>query len=199
VAGPLVQRPKKKGGLGIKNLLVQNDSLLIKQLHKFYSKDDIPWVQQLWFKYYDGKVPHLQREMGSFWWKDIFRLKDIYGDITSCASGDGTSILFWKDNWTGKCLIESLSTLALFAKNQDLSVNEVSEASCLDDLFHIPISHEAALELNKLRESLQEFNFEERNGQRIFFWGNGKDAASKVYKMAFSHVLVPSRFSFIWK
>jgi len=63
----LAQRPKKKGGLGIKNLLVQNDALLMKQLHKFYQKEDVPLVQQLWFRYY-GKVPHAQRSMGSFWW-----------------------------------------------------------------------------------------------------------------------------------
>lgn len=45
VAWPLAQRPKKKGGLRIKNLLVQNDALLMKQLHKFYEKADVPWVQ----------------------------------------------------------------------------------------------------------------------------------------------------------
>lgn len=44
VAWPMVQRPKKKGGLGIKNLYLQNYALLMKQLHKFYSKEDIPWV-----------------------------------------------------------------------------------------------------------------------------------------------------------
>jgi hypothetical protein len=84
VAWSLAQRPKMKGGLGIKNLLLQNDALLLKQLHKFYSKSDIPWVHQLWFKYYAGKVPHIQREVGSFWWKDIFRLKDLYCFITTC-------------------------------------------------------------------------------------------------------------------
>lgn len=41
VAWSLAQRPKKKGGLGIKNLYLQNDALLMKQLHKFYSKEDV--------------------------------------------------------------------------------------------------------------------------------------------------------------
>lgn len=39
---PLAQRPKKKGGLDIKNLYLQNDALLMKKLHKFYSKANIP-------------------------------------------------------------------------------------------------------------------------------------------------------------
>jgi hypothetical protein len=34
-AWPLVCRPKKKGGLGIKNLEIHNQALLVKQLHKF--------------------------------------------------------------------------------------------------------------------------------------------------------------------
>jgi hypothetical protein len=38
----MVQRPKMKGGVGIKNLYLQNDALLMKQLHKFYSKEDVP-------------------------------------------------------------------------------------------------------------------------------------------------------------
>lgn len=94
VAWPLAQRPKKKGGLGIKNLYVQNDALLMKQLHKFYDKADVPWVQQVWFKYYQHKVPHAHRSVGSFWWKDVFKLKDLYKEITSCQLGDDSSTLF---------------------------------------------------------------------------------------------------------
>jgi hypothetical protein len=30
----------------------------MKNLHKFYSKDDLPWVKLLWNKYYtNGKLP----------------------------------------------------------------------------------------------------------------------------------------------
>lgn len=36
VAWTLVCRPKKKGGLGVINLQVQNEGLLLKQLHKIY-------------------------------------------------------------------------------------------------------------------------------------------------------------------
>ena len=33
-----VCRPKDRGGLGVKNLALQNTALLLKQLHKFFSK-----------------------------------------------------------------------------------------------------------------------------------------------------------------
>lgn len=44
VAWPTVMKPKEKGALGVINLRLQNDALLMKQLHKFYNKVDTPWV-----------------------------------------------------------------------------------------------------------------------------------------------------------
>jgi len=43
-AWELVCLPKKEGGLGVLNLRTQNEELLLKHLHKFYNKMDIPWV-----------------------------------------------------------------------------------------------------------------------------------------------------------
>lgn len=57
-AWQLVTRPKSEGGLGVKNLRVQNKALLMKSLHKFYNREDIPWVHLLWDNYYqNGKMP----------------------------------------------------------------------------------------------------------------------------------------------
>jgi hypothetical protein len=66
-AWSLVCRPKKQGGLGVLNLDLHNKALLIKQLHKFYMKEDIPWVKLVWSLYGNG-VPHAQPKKGSFWW-----------------------------------------------------------------------------------------------------------------------------------
>jgi hypothetical protein len=95
----MVLKPKNKGGLGVLNLRLHNDALLLKQLNKFYSKLDVPWVQLIWSKYYQSKVPHGSREVGSFWWKDVLRLQDIFKRIVSCEVGDGASVLFWEDSW----------------------------------------------------------------------------------------------------
>ena len=66
VAWPVVTTPKDKGGLGVLNLRLQNDALLLKHLDKFYNRRDIPWVQLIWWKYYQEKVPHAARKIGSF-------------------------------------------------------------------------------------------------------------------------------------
>ena len=65
MAWPVVMQPKEKGGLGVLNLQLQNNALLLKSLDKFYNKIEIPWVQLVWWKYYQGKVPHAAREVGS--------------------------------------------------------------------------------------------------------------------------------------
>jgi hypothetical protein len=63
----LATRSKENGGMGIMNLATQNDALLLKFLHKFYNKLDVPWVQLIWNNYYrDGSVPD-GRPKGSFW------------------------------------------------------------------------------------------------------------------------------------
>lgn len=86
VAWQAVQRPKDKGGLGVLNLRLQNDALLIKQLHKFYNTVDVPWVNLIWSKYYTDRAPHCSRESGSFWWRDVLWLSTIYLGIAWCSN-----------------------------------------------------------------------------------------------------------------
>ena len=43
----MICRPKEQGGLGVLNLRVQNQALLLKNLYKFYNHMDIPWVNLL--------------------------------------------------------------------------------------------------------------------------------------------------------
>jgi hypothetical protein len=56
-AWPMVYVPKKQGGLGviIINLSTHNDAMLLKFLHKFFSRQDIPWVNLVWENYYNSK------------------------------------------------------------------------------------------------------------------------------------------------
>ena len=77
-AWTMVSAPKRKRGLGVINLRLQNDALLLKHLHKFYNMEDIPWVHLIWDRYYTNKIPHAAREVGSFWWKDVLRLSSLY-------------------------------------------------------------------------------------------------------------------------
>jgi hypothetical protein len=94
----MVTVPKDKGGLGVKDLYLQNEALLLKHLHKFYNKVDVSWVQLIWKTYYQHKVPHLVTARGSFWWKDILKLSVKFRDIAQCLPGMGDTCGLWEDN-----------------------------------------------------------------------------------------------------
>jgi hypothetical protein len=40
----MVTKPKSKGGLGVINLSLLNEVLLLNFFHKFYNRKDLPWV-----------------------------------------------------------------------------------------------------------------------------------------------------------
>jgi hypothetical protein len=77
---------------------LQNKAFLLKQLHKFYCKKDIPWVKLVW-DLYDQGAPHTQSSRWSFWRRDIFSLVGDYRSITTTHIGNGQATLFWKDFW----------------------------------------------------------------------------------------------------
>ena len=83
-----------KGGLGILNLGLQNDALLLKYLNKLYNKADVPWVSLVWDSYYFQRIPHDTILCGSFWWRDICKLMDKYRVVTSVTIGKGDYVLF---------------------------------------------------------------------------------------------------------
>lgn len=83
--------PKEEGGLGILNLSTQNESLLLKHLHKFFNRASIPWVHLVWSKYYLGnKLPSSEVTFrGSFWWRNLLKLLTKFKGIASVSLRDG--------------------------------------------------------------------------------------------------------------
>ena len=47
------------------NFEIQNQALLLKQLHKFYCQADTPWVKLVWSLYSPDVPPHAQTRRGS--------------------------------------------------------------------------------------------------------------------------------------
>lgn len=93
-AWQLVCRSRLEGGLGVLNMKTQNEALLIKHLHKFFCKADIPWVSLIWEKYYSsGKLPGTQKK-GSYWWRDILKLLDNFKGMARVQINNGQSCLF---------------------------------------------------------------------------------------------------------
>uniref|UniRef100_A0A0A9D5I2 Reverse transcriptase zinc-binding domain-containing protein n=1 Tax=Arundo donax TaxID=35708 RepID=A0A0A9D5I2_ARUDO len=117
---------------------------LMKHLHKFYNKMNIPWVQLIWSTHYvNGKITHATTEKGSFWWKDIMRLSDNFRGIASCVAGDGTTVLLWEDVWNNNYMKTALPRLFSFAKNNILPLAQFMSDSSIENNFHLPLTQQA--------------------------------------------------------
>jgi hypothetical protein len=199
-AWDLVCRPKNKGGLGIINLRIQNNALLLKHLHKFYNNEDIPWIHLVRDSYYHHAVPHAVVLAGSFWWRNIISLSDEYRSITKCEVGNGNSVLFWSDQWKDNMFDSSFPRLFSYAKDKLQSVREFFENESVLDNFHLPLSVQAHEELTNLQVILHNASLNpESNDSWIFKLGNKGFKSSKVYKLAFDHIDIDHPSCWIWK
>jgi hypothetical protein len=67
VAWEIIRDTKENGGFGVLDLQTQNESLILRNLHKFFNKANIPWVHLLWSYYYShGSLPMAHVRRGSF-------------------------------------------------------------------------------------------------------------------------------------
>jgi hypothetical protein len=183
----------------VRNLELQNKALLMKQLHKFYSKYDTPWVSLVWSLYGDG-VPHAMTKRGSFWWKDIFSFVDDYRSITTCQIQDGSSTLFWKDFWTeGGLLCHKYPRLFSYVIDEDVSVLRMTQTERLDSIFVLPLSVEAFQEWQEITHLVSTVSLSEhRSDQRTFVWGS-KYTPSKFYNFLFAQLVRDVALNAIWK
>lgn len=202
VAWTVVCRPKSQGGLGIKNLSIQNNSLMLKNLHKFYNRQNIPWVTLIWESYYDtGALPGQQLQ-GSFWWKAHLKLVDLFKSMAKCNVGDGRSVSFWTDLWHSNCLHIGMPHLFSFAKDTQLTVFKVTQMEFLEDMFHLPLSVQAYdefLQLEQICDDLRSSQFNDCTDTWSYLWGTANFSAAKAYNVMIGVRQVPPHFQWIWK
>jgi hypothetical protein len=121
----LVYRPKDRGGLGVINLRYQNQGLLMKNLYKFYNKQDVPWVDLVWKSYYNNNtIPQGSSPKGSFWWRDYLSLLESFKDHVTCTTGNGDTIYLWKDSWEEQPMETVYPHLHSYARNATITLKQ---------------------------------------------------------------------------
>jgi hypothetical protein len=101
-----------KGGLCTINPHLQNNDLLLKHLERFYNNADVPWVKLVRDAYYHDTVPHVVTISGSFWWRGVLGLVDVWITMIICKVVSGSSALFWNDKWQQN-LLSAMSSVFL--------------------------------------------------------------------------------------
>ncbi|GKC43477.1 hypothetical protein Tco_1061199 [Tanacetum coccineum] len=112
---------KCNGGLGVSSLFALNRGLMMKWMWRFYSYDTSLWSNVIKAIHGDDGNVNLTRKSGmrSSWSYIVNEAKalEIQGvnvlDNMHLKLGDGTTTLFWKDNWSGKGSLKTLYHLLL--------------------------------------------------------------------------------------
>ena len=142
-----VYQNQRGGGLGVLNLTTQNEALLLKNLHKFFNRLDIPLVHLIWEKHYHSdKLPSVIQK-GSFWWRDNLKLLDKFKGLATVSMADGRRCLLWWDIWGGQICAQTYPKLLSFTKLKSRSVQRALTCTSVERLFHPPLSSEAYSQL----------------------------------------------------
>lgn len=182
------------------NLKCQKKALLMKFLHKFFNRLPIPWVTLTWQFYYNtSKVPHLRRPVGSFWWKDVSSLKELFRSIARCQVGDGRSVSFWMDMWD--LGVPMLTFPQLFASVRDRKVSVLNfYTNPTDRNFALPLSLVASGQWNQLDNMLDSILLSELTpDQWTYVWGNNTFSSKQAYKTIAGIREAPWPFTWLWK
>jgi hypothetical protein len=178
---------------------------MMKNLHKFCNKADIPWVNLIWKAYYhNGDLPDENHLKGSFWWKDCISLNNEFKDIFQFKPVAGDSILFWYDIWhNGVPLKNTFPQLFLFGKLKRITLYMVILHSQSDiyEIFNLPLSMIAIEQCNNLLDIIQSvITLDQVQSDTWSFPGHsGKYTTRKVYLQITKPETAPPPYKWIWK
>lgn len=120
---------KKKGGLGIRNLRVQNHSLMMKWFWRYGSNENSLWKEVIKGKYgVEGNwaAKHVSGPYGVSLWKSIRNLWPKFRSKAHFRIGNGLKTSFWEDNWLGQNSLKQLfPDIYILNQQQEAIVGEV--------------------------------------------------------------------------
>ncbi|GJY24271.1 RNA-directed DNA polymerase, eukaryota, reverse transcriptase zinc-binding domain protein [Tanacetum coccineum] len=125
-------KPKDQGGLGLKNLGVWNEVLMIKHLWNVAVKKDTLWVKWIYMeKLKDISIWEAQcDDKSTVGWKNILSLRDKVRKHIGWKLGNGKSVNIWYDKWC------SISPLSDFIDTRDIYDARLSNNCTVSDLIN---------------------------------------------------------------
>lgn len=141
--------------------------------------------------YYTMKPPHSVLNKGSFWWKDIVSLADVFRGIAQSTVRAGTSVLFWGDLFNGELRCNRFPNLYLAALNKEESVKQIRSRP-LEDAVMLPLNAQAYGEFLMSQSAFNHIHLQVRFGDHwSFIWNVVKYLAQRLYKLIFSCLQPP--------
>lgn len=99
--------PKKWGGMGLRNIELQNISLLLRWLWQLYQDQSSIWkywALRLCERANGQDGPMLWLRQGSFFWSQLLKIESLFQWFTSWSIKSGQNISLWFDRWQHEAL-----------------------------------------------------------------------------------------------
>jgi hypothetical protein len=162
VAWIKVCAPKDLGGLGIRDMGIQNICLLLKLLHKLHCPEASAW--SAWVRA-RACISNLNGDIHGGHWEVLRALLPLYQAITSVKLGDGMSCSFWRDVWLDDdALADVYPALFSHCNNKDATVHEVFHSG----LNLVPrLSQAATSELQLVQDVIARSELTDQPDRRI--------------------------------
>jgi hypothetical protein len=191
---------KDQGGLGIKNLGLQNVCLLLKLLHRLHCSLESAWAD--WVRKH-ASLANLEGALFGEHWNVLRSLLPLYQAITVVDVEDGKDTSFWYDAWHNEdALADRFPALHSHCTKKNMSVAQTIEMGVDSSNFLVPrLSSEASNELAQLWQIANLVIFSDNRDKRRgpFCLGQGKVDSGALYRLLQSRT-APSHLAakFIW-
>ena len=171
-----------QGGLGIKDLGLQNSCLLVKLLHTLFAGEDSSWA--LWARQHVNMVS-LEGDLQGHHWEALRELLPLYRAITTISIGNGRNTSFWHDVWLGdESLADRFPLLLSHCKSTTQSVQNMCETGLQQHL--VPrLSTAATAELVQVQDIMANTQLSTAPDRRLspMIALDGKLQTSTLYKL----------------
>lgn len=176
-------QPKDIGGLGIKNIDVQNKCLLCKWLFKLINEDGI-WQQILRRKYFHNKsIGQVVGKPGdSHFWAGLMKVKELFLSQGKFVAKSGSNVRFWEDKWLGDFTLQQrFPSLYNIARRKHTLVSSVFISVPLNVSFRRGLYGDTLGQWNALVALL--LNVSLNNEKDIFHWSLKQDGVFTVQSL----------------
>jgi len=198
VAWEQVCLPKESGGLGLKNLSVQNQCMLLKLIHRLHHPEASSWAR--WARQRIN-LATLTGDVHGAHWDSLRELLPLYRAITTVDIKDGTSTSFWDDSWLPEGpLSELLPALHSHATSPHATVSDILSTG-IDHHIQRRQTRAAVQEKAQLSALIAHTHLTDGGDMRncIFQGTEGKFQTSLLYKALMAATALPSDFAkMVW-
>jgi hypothetical protein len=172
---------KETGGLGLRDLQLQNVCLLLKLIHKLHAAQPSSWAS--WVQS-NACIASLMGDLHGQHWEMLRSLLPVYRAITTVTLGDGVTTSYWHDVWDGDdSMADRFPELYNHCQLQEMTVKQASEGALRSSLVHRS-SPAAQLQLSQAMQIIGQHQLRQAKDRRHspLFKRNGDLDTSMLYK-----------------